>query len=110
MTHTPGPWLLTPSGTVYALDETGSCNRFSARVDGGWTWRGTGMFSGACSDRTSNAEIAANARLIAAAPELLEALSWFINDIDGTHTRMVDFDANVELARAAIAKARGNPA
>lgn len=46
-----------------------------------------------------------DARLIAAAPDLLEALSWFINDIDSTHTKMVDFDANVERARAAIAKA-----
>ncbi|MDF2382450.1 hypothetical protein JMG10_13290 [Nostoc ellipsosporum NOK] len=39
--------------------------------------------------------------------DLLEALAWFINDIDGTHTVMVEFDANVERARAAIAKARG---
>ena len=31
-----------------------------------------------------------------------EALRWFINDIDGTHTVMLDFDANVELARAAL--------
>jgi hypothetical protein len=51
--------------------------------------------------------LAAHDRLIAAAPDLLEALSWFINDIDSTHTMMVDFDANVERARAAIAKATG---
>jgi len=42
----------------------------------------------------------------AAAPELYEALEWFINDIDGTHTVMVDFSANVERARAALSKAR----
>jgi hypothetical protein len=49
----------------------------------------------------------ANARLITAAPDLLDALSWFINDIDGTHTKMVDFDDNVSRSRAAIAKAIG---
>ena len=42
-----------------------------------------------------------------AAPDLLEALKWFIDDIDGTHTVMVEFDANVERARVAIAKAEG---
>lgn len=52
-------------------------------------------------------EVRANAFLIAAAPELYEALAWFINDIDGTHTKMVEFDANVERARVALAKARG---
>lgn len=55
-------------------------------------------------DRPDDEKIA-SVRLIAAAPDLLEALSWFINDIDGTHTVMVDFDANVERARNAIAKA-----
>lgn len=49
----------------------------------------------------------ANACLIAAAPQLFEALKWFIDDIDGTHTVMLEFDANVERARAALAKARG---
>jgi len=52
-------------------------------------------------------ERAASARLIAAAPEMLAALSWFINDIDGTHTVLGDFGRNVERARAAIAKAKG---
>jgi hypothetical protein len=49
----------------------------------------------------------ANAYLFGAAPELLGALKWFIDDIDGTHTVMIDFDANVARARAAIAKAEG---
>ncbi len=53
-------------------------------------------------------ERAARARLIAAAPEMLAALSWFINDIDGTHTVLGDFGTNVERARAAIAKAKGD--
>jgi hypothetical protein len=48
-----------------------------------------------------------NATLIAAAPELYQALKWFIDDIDGTRTVMIEFDENVEAARAALAKARG---
>jgi hypothetical protein len=45
--------------------------------------------------------------VLAAAPELLAALKWFIDDIDGTHTVMLDFDRNVERARAALRKAEG---
>jgi hypothetical protein len=52
-------------------------------------------------------EIAANARLIASAPDLLEALKWFIDDLSSPHTVMLDFDANVVRARAAIARATG---
>ena len=46
-------------------------------------------------------------RLIASAPDLLAALQWFVDDIDGSHTVMVDFDVNMERARAAIAASRG---
>lgn len=48
-------------------------------------------------------ELLANARLIAAAPELLEALSGFLAEF-GDKT---DNNANVRKARAAIAKATG---
>lgn len=40
------------------------------------------------------------------ADELLEALAWFIDDIDGTRTVMTEFDTAVENARKAIKKAR----
>ncbi len=49
-------------------------------------------------------------RKMAAAHDLLAALRWFIDDIDSTHTVMVDFDDNVERARAAIARATQTPA
>jgi hypothetical protein len=59
------------------------------------------------SDRDRNK---ANAEFIIRAAnchdELLAALKWFIDDIDGTHTVMLDFDANVKRARAALAKAQ----
>lgn len=46
-----------------------------------------------------------DAFLIAAAPDMAEALKWFIDDIDSTETNMAEFDANVAKARAALAKA-----
>ena len=38
---------------------------------------------------------------------LFEALKWFIDDIDGSHTKMVDFDENVAKARNALKAAMG---
>jgi len=49
--------------------------------------------------------IAQGQRLRASHDALLAALRWFINDIDGTHTVMLEFDAAVTRARAAIAAA-----
>lgn len=63
--HTPQDWLRGGT-TVYALNAEGT-NRFSAQVQGGWSTSGR--------NRTEPAELEANARLIASAPELLEALS-----------------------------------
>jgi len=48
-------------------------------------------------------EIAANARLISAAPELLEALKWAVDNPN-------DDAYWIEQARAAIAKATGEQA
>lgn len=54
----------------------------------------------------------ANARLIAAAPELLTALEGMIevyggsNDVDGLPKHVVELDL-IQEARAAIAKAKG---
>lgn len=64
--HTPGPWL-TEGNFVYALNGEGkyAVNRFSASIQPGYTTDET---------RTKIAEMEANARLIAAAPDLLAAL------------------------------------
>lgn len=95
--HTPGPWLITDSGTfVYALNGRGS-NRFWLSV------------SAAGPDHATQAEREANARLIAAAPELLEALQWYV-DNDGTNIGQPGnepYEAGLNRARAAIAKATG---
>lgn len=97
--HTHTEWM-REGNTVYALNLEGS-NRFIAQVQGGWATQGR--------VRTDEAELEANARLIAAAPELLKILqavvqsrgSHFIsNEVKG----MYEWD---ERALAAIAKATG---
>lgn len=101
--HTPGPWF------VHDFSEApGFANPSPADVTVSCDHPAT--ITVASMDRAMTAtlgEARANAHLIAAAPELLTALKWFIDDIDGTRTRMLDFKRNVELARAAIAKAEG---
>lgn len=97
--HTPGPWS-RDGLTIYALDETGNCNRFSTRIEGGWSFRSAGSL-GASGDRTTEAELLANATLFEAAPDMLALLkaittpNGFINLGDDTH----------RAALAAIAKA-----
>ncbi len=98
--HTPGPWSVgtrgdgTP-GYVYCDNELGSA---------------VAIVYGKPLEYTvfSRAEEIANARLIAAAPDLLEALryyaspeTWTINQVEGPDG---DYGAK---ARAAIAKATG---
>ena len=84
---TPGPWLLS-GRTVYALNDEGF-NRFSALVQ----------------DAHAPAyELDANARLMAAAPDLLQALEKVIADVPGD-----GFDDWHGMALDAIAKARGTP-
>jgi hypothetical protein len=89
--HTPGPWTFdnepTDDGTWYVQDSDGR--------DGQWV-----------------AEVAneANARLIAAAPELLEALKGLMGDHAAESRRrgfQPDDFLNYLAARAAIAKATG---
>lgn len=82
--HTPGPWELEiiTSAYVTACDGT-----HIADVHHGST-------------ATAKAEGSANARLIAAAPELLEALEFVIRGVPDTWE-------GVQKARAAIAKATG---
>lgn len=95
--HTPGPWLLQDR-TVYALnDERIPVNRFTASVDSGWLHDKA---------RVSREEVDANARLIAAAPELLEALESMLEIYDDGVGRDWELQAWKD-ARAAITKAKG---
>ena len=51
----------------------------------------------------------ANARLIAAAPDLYEALEWAVNHFDGNTKCNANQETNcIEKCRDALAKARGD--
>lgn len=62
--HTPQEWV-ADGCTVYALNVEGT-NRFVSFVNGGWATNGR--------LRTDQEELEANATLMSAAPELLDAL------------------------------------
>ena len=91
--HTPGPWILkyvahSKRGAVRIVDKATHgriCEVQAARQD---------------------MEGAPNARLIAAAPELLEALQEIVAAADGEGWSQLD--AGFTKARAAVAKALGN--
>ena len=86
--HTPGPWkahAYTDSGNVYIKE-------------------GNQGFAIAQMLDTYPDQMQANARLMAAAPALLEALDWIVYEIvEGCE----DKDAILRVAQEAIAKAKG---
>lgn len=96
MTHTPGPWNITPPPQPFAA---GDGFRVSANGDQ-TNWRGyiTNILAG-----SPNAE--ANARLIAAAPDLLAALKLADTILDGFP--LYKSGEGAKTIRAAIAKAEG---
>jgi hypothetical protein len=92
--HTPGPWFVTPDGAaVYEKD--------------GYGYRGDTV----CGLPSRSDSRAANARLIAAAPDLLEALKVAAKaELYDPATGLIDadvLDIVQDVARAAIAKATG---
>lgn len=89
--HTPGPWEL-----AYELDGDGDAVRVS-RAGHNFD---VALVYGHGGDALSDHERNANARLVAAAPDLLSALRAVVEIAD---RKTVEFDA----ARAAIAKAEG---
>lgn len=82
--HTPGPWKF--------LDVIGGCSVYAGR-------RQVLAYHS-----SPDAENKANARLIAAAPDLLDALQAAVA------SGIIDHDGEPDAARAAIAKATGSPA
>ena len=104
MAHTPGPW---------ELDELSlRGNSYTAISGEDWIELATVVTRMKSSDEYSP-EGLANARLIAAAPELLEALQYLMSqtiEMDekyGVALSEGEHEAAL-LARAAIAKAKGN--
>jgi len=89
--HTPGPWQHVPD----------KWDRSEYRIETVRRWS---------VDPTSGIYVASangpsNARLIAAAPDLLEACKMFVDACENAPSKTA---AAVRMARAAIAKAEGN--
>jgi hypothetical protein len=88
--HTPGPWRVVDETDILALEGTPSSIVVAS----------TKFFEGPATSWEC-----ANARLIAAAPELLEALVMLMHC--GPHPRMGEWKRAIQNASAAIDKAEG---
>lgn len=93
---TPGPWVVERADDAYCIANVGN------------------LVIMPCAGKVKHDNTEADARLIAAAPDLLEALEDIAND----YAERFDMDSQstnpgmkvvVENARAALAKARGTP-
>lgn len=96
--HTPGPWALGQPG---AEQFEGVLVPDGKRV----IWAPDGMEVALARDR--GGETRANARLVAAAPELLEALRELLDRLYDPTPCAWKASAHYSAARAAIAKAEG---
>ncbi len=101
--HTPGPWEVGGKVGLYCDDVQITSNKEPVAI--AVPRRSYDIMSLA---RRSPAELSANARLIASAPELLEALEAVLPDLEHyVATHGPGPDKRLAAARAAIAKARG---
>ena len=96
---TPGPWVIRTTPT-----SAGLCHIVSAADWRGAFIYGDGIRKGVDDALPKAQQLAANARLIAAAPDLLEALQWMVLR---TEEGGYPDGKCLEEARAAIAKATG---
>ena len=102
MSHTPGPWRVDEDGFVWgccpgpAFMKTAHFLVAEVRGWGYLQYQADGVQTQSC-----------NARLIAAAPELYEALEAAYMVLKPQKSRFEEYVNAVTLARAALAKARG---
>ena len=105
---TPGPWMLRTTPT-----SSGLCHIVSAADWRGAFIYGDGIRKGVDDALPKAQELAANARLIAAAPDLLEALQQYgigFTDESAARAEFGDYEVGRELKRrAAISKSTGKP-
>lgn len=87
---TPGPWIEYNNVVVLDVNDDAVCVKPDDEYKGSKNWQ-------------------VNARLIAAAPELLEALEEIVNVAIECDPRIIDLVGRdrFQIARAAIAKAKG---
>jgi hypothetical protein len=90
-THTPGPWKIRYEKSGRTIDAVIVMGKSSA-----YFTRGIGQ---------TFDEQQSNARLIAAAPELLTALEWALDQLDDDLDP--DYQAAFDAARATVKKATG---
>lgn len=111
--HTPGPWKI---GSIVPNSELKPADRRNYAGDMAYIWTDRPYPGGVCVAKVKEelmGELKPNAHLIAAAPDLLEALTGLFEHCamihkqwgDGDNTR--EADAAIKTARAAIAKAEG---
>ena len=102
--HSPGPWTI---GKVSHKKQRVDIDSLHAdQTVGHQTWRGLARAYG-CEDMPAEGTVAmlANARLIAAAPELLEALA---DCVAYMHWTQPQGETALKKAKAVIAKATGS--
>ena len=101
--HTPGPWSV--GAVSYKKQRVDIDSLHADKMLGHQTWRGLARAYG-CEDRPAEgtAAMLANARLISAAPELLEALQKIAGN---TYDEWTNGAEAARIARAAIAKSTG---
>lgn len=95
--HTPGPWEIAP-GSEYRV-------MWASRTPEGEIADCGVICDTASNLKTRTRENAANARLIAAAPEMYDALKAMLNSSD--FGGVVKVSHPIAIARAAIAKVEG---
>ena len=110
--HTPGPWRLKVGGNFGNSIEGFSGKNFDELDDGFRTICNYQSCEPTGKRVAEDANALANARLIAAAPELLEALQKFIDYEKAMDSRddvsgMLIYAEFSSMARAALAKATG---
>ena len=115
--HTPGPWIFETVNTT-----SGICHKigpFPPKQEGGRPRHACIYADYPSPYHPADQELEANARLIAAAPELLDAvelvLAWF--EAEDNHSKEPDFYKRLEMCResedairAVIAKVEGGAA
>lgn len=106
--HTPGPWFAGPDNYIWRRHPT-DLYQYGGGVAGDAPL--AGVFASP-SDWVNKFPVEANARLIAAAPELLEALERLkievvLSDVDPEYIES-HFRPWLDKAEAAMLKARGN--
>jgi hypothetical protein len=99
---TPGPWRCDDGACIWAPDARANIAAVSELRA-----TTTVQFTPAEIRSADRNEIYANARLIAAAPELYEVLADFVKSYDEPGT--INVNSFIPAMRAALAKARGEP-